>query len=69
MEKSLIVPFCAVLLALTCAGTQNWLVLVLNKLTLISQQASHRQAHLGWVDAADRAQLTTLYNQVFGTYF
>ncbi len=39
------------------------------RLKLISQQKSYLQAHLGWVDTADRAQLTTLYNQVFGTSF
>ncbi|MBU0913663.1 MAG: hypothetical protein KKF22_14100 [Gammaproteobacteria bacterium] len=39
------------------------------RLKLISQQKSYLDAHLGWVDAADRPQLTRLYNQVFGTSF
>lgn len=39
------------------------------RLKLVSQQKSYLDAHLGWVDAADRAQLTQLYNQVFGTRF
>lgn len=39
------------------------------RLQHISQQKSYLDAHLGWVDAADRAQLTQLYNQVFGTSF
>jgi uncharacterized protein (TIGR02285 family) len=39
------------------------------RLKQVSQQKSYLEAHLGWVDAADRAQLTQLYNQVFGTSF
>lgn len=39
------------------------------RLQLISQQRHYLDAHLGWVDAADRGQLTKLYNQVFGTSF
>lgn len=39
------------------------------RLTQISQHKSYLDAHLGWVDAADRARLTQLYNQVFGTSF
>ncbi len=39
------------------------------RLQQVSQQKSYLDAHLGWVDATDRAQLTQLYNQVFGTSF
>lgn len=39
------------------------------RLKQVSQQKSYLEAHLGWVDVADRAQLTELYNQVFGTSF
>lgn len=39
------------------------------RLQLVSQQKSYLDAHLGWVDAADRIPLTQLYNQVFGTSF
>lgn len=39
------------------------------RLQHISQQRRYLDAHLGWVDAADREQLTRLYNQVFGTSF
>ncbi|WP_127026213.1 hypothetical protein [Rheinheimera mangrovi] len=39
------------------------------RLKQVSQQKSYLDAHLGWVDAADRAQLTQIYNQVFGTSF
>lgn len=39
------------------------------RLKQVSQQKSYLEAHLGWVDVADRTQLTELYNQVFGTSF
>lgn len=39
------------------------------RLKQVSQQKSYLDAHLGWVDVADRTQLTELYNQVFGTSF
>ncbi len=39
------------------------------RLQQVSQQKSYLDAHLGWVDAADRVQLTRLYNEVFGTSF
>ncbi len=39
------------------------------RLKQASQQKSYLEAHLGWVDVADRTQLTHLYNQVFGTSF
>jgi uncharacterized protein (TIGR02285 family) len=39
------------------------------RLKQVSQQKSYLDAHLGWVDTADRVQLTQLYNQVFGTSF
>lgn len=39
------------------------------RLQQVSQQKSYLDAHLGWVDSADRKQLTQLYNQVFGTTF
>lgn len=39
------------------------------RLQQVSQQRSYLDAHLGWVDASDRAQLIQLYNQVFGTSF
>lgn len=39
------------------------------RLQTLSQQKPYLEAHLGWVDAADRQQLTLLYNQVYGTSF
>lgn len=39
------------------------------RLQILSQQKRYLDAHLAWVDAADREQLTGLYNQVFGTSF
>lgn len=39
------------------------------RLQQVSQQQRYLNAHLGWVDTADREQLTRLYNQVFGTSF
>jgi len=55
-----------------CAKTPEGLQLTeffQQRLTLVSQQKSYLEAHLGWVDPADRAQLIKLYNQVFGTSF
>jgi uncharacterized protein (TIGR02285 family) len=39
------------------------------RLQLISKDKRYFQAHLGWVDQIDRAELTTLYNQIYGTKF
>lgn len=39
------------------------------RLQQVSQQRSYLHAHLSWVDSTDRAELTQLYNQVFGTSF
>ncbi len=55
-----------------CTRTPQGLELIRffqQRLQQVSQQKSYLDAHLGWVDAADRAQLTQLYNQVFATSF
>ncbi|CAI3806074.1 hypothetical protein [Rheinheimera sp. MM224] len=55
-----------------CAKTQEGQQLTQffqQRLKQVSQQRSYLDAHLGWVDTADRVQLTQLYNQVFGTSF
>jgi uncharacterized protein YicC (UPF0701 family) len=55
-----------------CAKTPEGLQLTQffqQRLKQVSQQKSYLEAHLGWVDVADRTQLTELYNQVFGTSF
>lgn len=55
-----------------CAKTAEGLQLTeffQQRLKLVSQQKSYLDAHLGWVDSADKAPLIQLYNQVFGTSF
>jgi uncharacterized protein (TIGR02285 family) len=55
-----------------CSKTAEGLALTeffQQRLDQVSKQKNYLDAHLGWVDAADRAQLTQLYNQVFGTSF
>lgn len=55
-----------------CSKTEEGLALTKffqQRLEQVSKQKNYLDAHLGWVDAADRAQLTELYNQVFGTSF
>jgi uncharacterized protein (TIGR02285 family) len=39
------------------------------RLQQISQQKSYLEAHLSWVDSADRPLLKQMYNQIYGTSF
>lgn len=39
------------------------------RLQQVSKDKRYFEAHLGWVDQIDRAELTTLYNQIYGTKF